>query len=171
MARIIWDCDGVLRALSEQVVAECCPGTPIDTWNFKDSNGHNIYYHIEKDLTILERCKPTKYFHVPMLFPNFEIWTVQPEHWRKHTMKWIKRVYYKEEGYMMGIKVNFFDSPEQKYQRLQEEQDVWSIEDSPNFPSYDRVILIHQEYNKQANAGVRTCDPKALEMMIARRLG
>lgn len=168
--KIVFDLDGVLRDLQGTVIGECCPevGDPL-VWRWKDKDRHDIFWHVGHDLPILTRCRPTKYYRVPMNFPDFEIWTVQPKSWRPHTEKWIRKVYHEQEGYLMPIKVVYFESSKEKIAMLNMQPETWLVEDSPNLPSYERVILIHTAYNKHKDAPVRTCDAVALGMMIAKR--
>jgi hypothetical protein len=156
--KIVWDLDGVLRDLSGYVAKlRGCPYPK--TWN-ADYGGKDIYECIDENLNILVDAPPTAYLKIMKKhFSNPEIWTSQKDSWKQPTMDWIR------EHVGKDFDVHFLRC-EEKEAKLAKKEDVLLVEDTPNFKSYDRVLLIDRPYNQGVVGAVRIFGTKHLNNMV-----
>lgn len=139
---IYWDLDGVLRDLSKSVHG----GKIAKTWWQKDKNGHNLIEAINKDLSILESAKPTKYLNVALWQKSVDIISCQPMSWRPGTTRWVER-------HIPNAKIRYVLDPNEKFNIIDE--DDYLIEDSPNLHDYHNIILIDRPYNENIISDIR----------------
>jgi len=156
--KIVWDLDGVLRDLSGHIM-RLHGGHYPDSWDYIFENGMGVIDNVNADLDILVNAPPTAYLSVlKKQVERTEIWTCQPEHWRRNTMMWIS----KHIGMECDIR---YLTCEQKEEELKADGDIILIEDSPKFKVYDRILLIDRPYNQRVNA-MRIYGTKNLTNMI-----
>ena len=156
--KIVWDLDGVLRDLNGHLV-KLYGGEYPTTWDHS-YNGRSIYDCIDDDLNILINAPTTAYFNVmKQHFPSPEIWTNQNENWKYPTMEWIKKHIGRD------FEVHFLNC-EEKEKRLAEKEDTLLVEDSPNFKSYNRILLIDRPYNQEVRGAVRIFGTKHLNNVV-----
>ena len=161
--KIVWDLDGVLRDLNGHLM-HLYGGEYPTKWDFT-YNGKSIYECIDENLDILHQAPPTAYFNVmKQHFRIPEIWTSQKEHWRDNTLRWL--------GKHIGelFEVRFLDCGE-KEARLRKLGDTVLIEDSPNFKSYENILLIDRPYNQEVKGAIRIFGTKHLNNMVEVTLG
>ena len=129
--RFVFDLDGVIRNLHKQVVGIIPP-----VWDYYTKDGKDIVQLIEENPYSLVDSQPTPYYSVIKKYAKeypISIWTAQPEHWRKYTLKWIESHFsYAELNDVLWL------MPEKKYELLNYplQSDVILVEDYPRFPSY-----------------------------------
>jgi len=157
--KIVYDLDGVLRDLNAYLYDKYCVPDP-QAWVW-EHRGMNIYDWAKFDeLKILTDAPKTKYFDTIMKYsPTPEIWTNQPVGWQGKTLEWIYR-YIGE-----GCKIKFLTG-EEKRERLDFLTDTMLVEDSPNFASYKRIILIDQAYNQHNMVYYRVKTPGELNALL-----
>ena len=155
--KVAFDLDGVLRELSLHLVDFYgCPYP--EQWDFQ-WNGKSFY-------KLVDECDAIRYAPVTSyawaLSCTGTIWTSQPTKWRGKTKKWI------DDNLGKHINVVYFNNPEDKFQCLQDNKDYVLVEDYPNFPNYNRIILIDRPYNQNVNATVRVHNINELQKEIER---
>ena len=157
--KIVWDLDGVLRDLNGYLVHLYGGRYPTE-WKFTYGNGKSIYECINNNLSILTKAPPTAYLNVLLNHYRYpEIWTSQAKKWQARTTRWIVN--------HLGSKCDIhFLKCEEKEARLREEEDTLLIEDSPNFKSYDRILLLDRPYNQEVKGAVRIYGTKHLNNII-----
>ena len=145
--RIAWDLDGVLRELNIYLQKKYNIPYP-KKWGW-EHEGKNIFDWAKQDnYEICFKAPPTEYVEIYRIFTKgSEIWTCQPELWRKNTLKWIKK-------YLGNCKVKFLTT-EEKREELDKNTDCLLVEDNPNFKNYDRILLIDRPYNRRIKNVVR----------------
>lgn len=140
--KIVWDLDGVLRDLNGYLMHLHGGDYPTE-WNFKYGNGKDIFECINENLDILVNAPPTAYCAVMKgHFDCPEIWTSQPDNWQAPTTQWI------HTHIGSNCVVKFLKSAE-KENLLRVHEDIILVEDTPNFSSYERVLLIDRPYNQK----------------------
>jgi hypothetical protein len=163
MIKFVWDIDGVLRNLYPIVRRKFNLWSP-DTYEAWDEKGYNIYELAKKDnYRFLLEAKPTKYFEIIKRFSYCqnrptEVWSWQPEDWRPHTIKWLKR--HLKEYKTVWLR------PEEKYDRLKQEKNTVLVDDYPLHICYDNILLIDQKYNKKVNCKDRIKTVKDLRRKL-----
>ncbi|MCX5657958.1 MAG: hypothetical protein NTZ48_07080 [Candidatus Omnitrophica bacterium] len=138
--RIAWDLDGVLRDLYGYLNHKL--GIPYQKDWFWKYQGKDIFDWIEQDNFLPLIYAPTTdyYWIVKHCFDKPEIWTCQPELWKPKTEIWIKH-------HFEDCEVHYL-STEEKRQKLDDNPDMWLVEDSPNFSHWDRILLIDTPHNR-----------------------
>ena len=152
--RIAFDLDGVLRDLNAYLNQRLdIPYQDDWFWRFKDKD---IFDWIKDDHYLCLVYAPiTEYFvTIAKRISHFEIWTCQPEPWRKYTKLWITA--------NIGECTKYYLDTKQKRERLDKNPDIYLVEDSPNFSNYDRIILIDRLYNHHVDAAIRIKHPNEL---------
>lgn len=156
---VVWDLDGVLRDLNGHLMHLYGGEYPTE-WNFKYGNGKTIYECIDENLAILVEAPPTAYLRTCLQHYNSpEIWTSQPEPWQPLTKHWIK------QHIGEGCTIRFLRC-EEKEEELRKDESILLVEDTPNFKSYDRVLLIDRPYNQTVKGAVRIFGTKHLNNML-----
>jgi len=152
--KIVFDLDGVLRDLCFYLNQKFDVPYPRD-WFWKHK-GKDIFDWIKEDrYSCLLYAPITEYFlPISKTTEHFEIWTCQPEDWRKYTKLWIIA--------NIGDCTKHYLDTKQKRERLDREPNTYLVEDSPNFSNYDRIILIDRPYNRHVKASIRIKTPKEL---------
>ena len=156
--KIVWDVDGVIRNLGIVHKRFNIPKTMDWHWIYKDKD---IYGWVKEDYSVLINASPTKYLDVLKESNNgsvIEFWTYQPPDWKPYLKQWLNK-YFKK--YIIR-----YLKPDQKYKRLQKHKNVILVEDYPNYPSYDRIILIDRYYNKDTKATIRITSKKQLKNLL-----
>lgn len=156
MKKIVVDLDGVLRNLG--IIFDKLNISTPTTWFWKHQN-KDIYDWVAIDYNILLKAKPTKFFPIIKKYygkDTIEIWSHQPKDWQPYTKQWIKK-------YIKNKVIIHWFTTDQKYKELKKRKNTILIEDSPNFPSYEQIILIDEPYNQKAKAKIRVRTPKQLE--------
>jgi len=157
--KIVFDLDGVLRDIDNYLVDKYNVPYPTEwDWKYK---GKDFWWYANKDNDMLViNSKPTEYLDtIKKYCKSLEIWTCQPERWRKNIKKWV----YNNLG--SNIKL-FFLSTKEKRIRLDKETDTVLVEDNPNFTSYERILLIDRPYNKKVKTKNRIRNPKQLAKVL-----
>ena len=156
--RIVWDLDGVIRDLNGYIV-HLYGGKYPTVWDCTCGNGKNIYTTINENIDILRDSPPTAYCKILKRHYTYpEFWTSQPKLWQEHTKWWLDK-------YIGAYKVRFLKC-EEKEAELRKDNDTILIEDSPNFKSYDRIILIDRPYNQQVKGAIRVFGTKHLNNLL-----
>ena len=157
--KIVFDLDGVIRDLSGHIAqVRKCPYPNV--WDY-DYAGKTIYECINENLDFLLTAPPTAYKAVMLThFPHPEIWTSQPEGWRVNTMKWVT----KHLG--AGCVVCFMTTEEKEKKLRDEDEKVILIEDSPNFGSYDNILLIDRPYNQGVRKAMRVYGTRHFDNLL-----
>ncbi len=160
---LIFDLDGVLRDLAGYLNAKFNIPYPQE-WFWK-YQGKDIYQWIKEDNYYTLIYAPiTKYFFTIMELVNeLEIWSYQPEDWRRHTEQWLKH------NITKPYRIEYL-ATEEKRKKLDQRPDCFLIEDSPNFSSYERIILINEPYNKEIKDVIRIYNPEQLREWIIENL-
>ena len=154
---LIFDLDGVLRHLHITVF-----GKDAETYSHVDENGNNIFYHIEKDLSILESAIATEYYEVVKDLPVVYILTSQPPHWRIHTTNWIADHFPNGNAY-----VCYVDNPDEKLTLLEKYPNAILVEDYPKYNDYSKIALVTHPYNKHVSGQRVTINsPDDMKKMI-----
>lgn len=157
MSKIIFDLDGVLRDIISYLIKRYDIKEPIEKWYWKH-NGEDIYELIKKDgYEALTNAEPTNY--LKSIIKNFdflEIWTNQPDEWLPYTNKWIDESIRKN----IDCEINILNS-EQK-EELLEYNDIYLVEDYPNFKNYENIILVDRLYNRNVECKHRVKNGKEL---------
>jgi len=160
--KIVFDLDGVLRNLYPIVRRKYGLWSPskYEDW---DDKGYNIYDLVEKDYSILENAKPTKYIKEVQKYSNknkygIEIWSHQPEDWIKPSTKWLNKYFTNFTPYWLN--------PKEKLERLKKEKNTILVEDNPNLKNYNRIWLISQKYNENIKCDIRIRTVKELRRML-----
>ncbi|MCK4259662.1 MAG: hypothetical protein KAX49_11830 [Halanaerobiales bacterium] len=155
--KIVFDLDGVLRDLTGTLVRECNVPYP-QTWYWRyDSKKMQDY--IKGDFTLLSRASPTEYLDViKKYFNTIEIWSNQLKDWIEPTHQWLDKYIPSYELYILNSKG--------KYKRLSSEPNTILVEDYPNFPNYDKIILIDRLYNRKTEAIWKIKYPRELDMLL-----
>jgi phosphoglycolate phosphatase-like HAD superfamily hydrolase len=158
--KIVFDVDGVLRNLYPVVRRKFGLWSPNNYFDW-DKKGINIYDLVKKDYNILVEAKPTRYIKfIQELHEKeaIELWSWQPDDWIPYTRKWLGK--YFNKWLPLWLK------PDEKFKQLLKEPNTYLVEDNPNFPNYDRVILIDQKYNRNVKAKHRVKNVKELKAKI-----
>ena len=144
---IVFDLDGVMRDLLGYICYKFS-ALPPDKWDWKHNN-KNIFQLIkEDDYRALVDSHTTEYFSTIKKFTEApEIWTDQPERWKKRTSLWL-------DNHLDTYTIKYLNNKE-KRERLDEYKDTWLVEDSPNFTNYERIILIDKTYNQDVDCPIR----------------
>lgn len=157
--RMVFDLDGVIRDLNGYLMHLHGGDYPTE-WNFTYGNGKSIFECVADDLDILVNAPPTAYCAVMKgHYSCPEIWTSQPDAWRANTTRWIN------DHIGTDCTIHFL-SGEEKEERLRADEELLLVEDSPNFKSYDRIVLIDRPYNQKVKNAVRIYGTKHLNNMI-----
>ena len=154
--KIFCDVDGVLRYLDRLVL-----GCDADTWDQTNTRGHNVVRAICKDPVLAAIPQPTEYLAVINDMFHGEtvhLLTSQPTLWQPYTELWLSL--YLRPKYDIIYSV----SPAHKLRCMGPED--WLIEDSPQFTSYDQIVLIDKKYNSFVYAPVRVRTPEELRDVI-----
>lgn len=155
MNKIIWDLDGVLRDFNIYFFNKYkkpYPQSYNEVWQNK-----NLVQWIEDDKFALINSPITEHVQIAKKYLPIEIWSSQYSHWLELTNEWlINNV----------IHFKFIQkSPQQKEKDL-ENLNGFLIEDSPNFRSYDKIILIDRPYNQHIKVKFRIHNMKQLDNLI-----
>jgi len=152
--RLVFDLDGVLRDLYAYLNTKFnVPYSESWIWRYQNKD---IFDWIREDrYSCLVYAPITEYFlPINRIIEHLELWTCQPETWRKYTKLWITA--------NIGDCAKHYLDTAQKRAKLDEEPDTFLVEDSPNFANYDRIILIDRPYNQSVKADIRIKSPKEL---------
>jgi len=156
--KVVWDLDGVLRDINGHIMKLYGGGYP-DKWEFLNGSGKNVVDTINANMDILIESPPTAYLHVlKKHYPYPEIWTAQPPEWRENTLKWI-------QVHIGHCEIRFL-RPSEKQKELKKIGDTIIIEDSPNFKSYENVLLIDRPYNQEVEHVARIYGTKHLNNVL-----
>ncbi len=151
MYKIVFDIDETVRALGAEIHKRFkIPYSLRGTW-WTTYKGLNFYDWVAKDYSVLYEAPTTKYYKIIKSFRNgslIEFWSHQPKEWQPHTISWLAK-HFGDEFY-----VRFLDR-EEKYRELKKNKNIILVDDSPFFPSYNRIWLIDQPYNKNIKCLVR----------------
>ncbi len=158
--KIVWDLDGVIRDLNGHLMH--LHGGPYPTkWDFCYNN-KSIYDCVNENLDVLYDSPPTAYYNVLKgHYKRPEFWTSQPKAWRDNTTRWLDKYARYADGYVVR-----WLKCEEKEERLREDENILLVEDSPNFKSYDRIILIDRPYNQSVKTAIRVFGTKHLNNLI-----
>lgn len=161
MVKIVTDLDGVLRDLMAYINSRWEVKNP-ESWNWT-VDGKNIFDLAKEFPEILFLSPKTPYFETIVKFykpGKVPIWSAQPEDWKILTKAWCDK----------HIGIDKYDleflKPEEKYQRLLDNPNTLLIEDSPNFPKYDQIILIDTIQNEKNKAKIRVKTNKELQEVL-----
>lgn len=152
--RLVFDVDGVLRDINAYLNQRL--GVPYpQEWFWKHQDKDIFDWVREDNYGCLIYAPITEYFvTISKRINHFELWTCQPEDWRAYTKLWITA--------NVGRCTKFYLDTKQKREKLNKEPNTYLVEDSPNFSSYDRIILIDRPYNQHINASIRIKHPNEL---------
>lgn len=156
---VYFDIDGVLRDLCAAAGI-----SPVE-WNCK-IDGLSFIEYFSKRTDLLESAPWTEYF-VPTAFYNnyiapIELLSTQPTNWIQHTTLWVVKCF---ETFNIDPKITFTSD---KYSVLNEGDLL--IEDNPNLPNYDQLLLIDRPYNRKIEkTHTRIYTPAQLIQEILRR--
>lgn len=155
--KIVFDLDGVLRDLSGHVAKNNACSYP-KKWDEK-YNGKDIFECVNENPNLLLSAPPTGYLKIAMKhFDSLEIWTHQLDHWKENTLKWIHR--------NVGEKTTTYFLEGTVKQERAKSQNLVLIEDSPNFTSYEDILLIDRPYNQEVKGVMRVFGPRHLDNLI-----
>ena len=156
MPRIVFDLDGVLRDIISYL--EKIYNIPtIEKWYWEHDNKDINKLVKEDGYKALIEAEPTDY--LKSIIKNFgylEIWTNQPDEWLPYTYRWINdniRRY-------VNCEISILNS-EQK-EELLDYNDVYLVEDYPNFRDYENIILVDRPYNRNVICKHRVKNGKEL---------
>ena len=156
--RIVWDLDGVIRDLNGYII-HLYGGKYPKVWDYICGNNKNIYQTINENIDILREAPPTAYYKVLKKHYTYpEFWTSQPKHWQPHTSYWLTK-------HIGAHKVRFLKCAEKEVE-LRKDNDIVLIEDSPNFKSYDNIMLIDRPYNQEVKGAIRIFGTKHLNNLL-----
>lgn len=138
--RLVWDLDGVLRDLNEYLSFKF--GVPYPQEWFWRYKGKDIFEWIEQDLYApLVYSPATEYERiVKWNFEHPEIWTCQPDKWIPFTKLWL-------DNHFDEYTVHYLTNKEKRLW-LDNNPEIWLVEDNPLFSSYERILLIDRPYNR-----------------------
>ena len=133
---------------------------------YKFTIRHWDYFYKGKDFWIMADespevwtdAPPSEYYSIIKQYKPLEFWSVQKIEHKDATIKWMNK-------YFDKYKIKFFKDFEHKYKELQK-RNVILIDDFPNFPSYEKIILIDTNYNKSTKAKIRIKTPEQLEKYL-----
>jgi hypothetical protein len=149
MQKVVFDLDGVLRDIISYLKIKYNI-KEIKQW-YWEHGGKDIYALIREDnYNALTKAKPTEYLRsIIKNFNYIEIWTNQPNDWLPYTNSWINNNITKYID--CGIRVMDSIKKEKKIYN----EDIYIVEDYPNFNNYDNIILVDREYNKGVDCKYR----------------
>lgn len=157
--KIVFDLDGVLRDL-HGYLGEHYGIPPPNDWGWEYENKDIFAWAVKDKFRLLRSSPKTEYYDIILrYYPTPEIWTHQPEEWKKATAAWIKQYL----GYDCVIR---FLTNQEKRERLDLHTDTLLVEDNPNFTHYDRIVLVTRSYNKKIRTKCRVSNPKQLERIF-----
>jgi len=158
--KIVFDLDGVLRDINFGLFKKYLIPYPKEWfWTYK---GRDIFDWMEFDeFDIIQNCNPTEYLKIVKKHFNgdVEIWTSQPEEWIPFTKEWI----HKNIGKTCKV---LFLSNEEKRDKLDKNNDILLVDDSPCFKNFINVITIDRPYNRLIEVNKRLCSPQELDNFI-----
>ena len=157
--RVVWDADGVIRDLIS--VLEQKYQFTVRHWSFS-YNGKDFWDMAKETPKLFLNAPVTEYYSIIKQCKCPTFWTVQREENKADTIKWLNKHFPK-------YKVRFFKDFEHKYKAVQK-SNVILIDDFPNFPSYENIILIDRNYNKETHAPIRVTTPKKLQIVLDKYL-
>lgn len=159
--KVVFDVDGVVRNLGYVTEYFKIPKLKDWCWKYKSKD---IYGWVKMNYNLLVECPSTKYLDVIKEYKNgskLEFWSYQPKDWRPYTLKWLK------SRFGNDFKIRYL-KPLEKYARLQKCKDTILVEDYPEFPNYDRIVLIDRYYNKHSPAKIRIKTKEELKDFLTR---
>jgi hypothetical protein len=162
MMRLVFDIDGTVRDLNKGLRSRYKNIKGPKIWDWSDDKGQGVYEYVSKDFTVLEDAPPTKYVPVIQKWLNgnsIEFWSNQPDNWKKHTNVWLSK-------YFKNYKIEYLTPLEKEYKLLTSEEFILLFDDYPKFRCYDRIIVVDQEYNRQADSILRLKTTKELEKVL-----
>jgi len=140
---IFFDLDGVIRDLCGAVFKN-----EPENWEWEEE-GEDLYTKVSRDLSALERAKPTEYYPLVLSLGFVFILSSQPKEWRIFTTRWLDFWFNQNEAFTSSggeMYYRFVDSPRDKL-RIIRPGDVL-VEDYPYFNDYSQIILIDRKYNR-----------------------
>ena len=162
---IVWDLDGVIRALFKSFRERF--NIPDGVYGYNSTDlflGKTIYEWAKEDYSFIYKSDPTEYLDTIKECTNgskIEIWSHQPDDWIKYTKKWLNT-------YLKGKYIIKYLTPEEKYRKLKDNPNYFLVEDSPRFPCYDRIVLIDREYNREIKPFIRIKSKEELKIFLER---
>ena len=155
--KLAFDLDGVLRDINAYLNDKYnIPYPKIWFWKHKNKD---IFAWVKEDYyRALVYAPITEYFLPIYKWLNgnkIEVWTCQPEEWRKYTRLWLLNHF--GEDYQ----IHYLNTKE-KRERLDEHKEFYLFEDNPLFSSYERILLIDRSYNQHIKAQYRIKNKKDL---------
>lgn len=145
--KLVFDLDGVLRLLYPRLWKKYKIPWPREyIWTYKNKN---IYEWVKQDkYKAVRNGIPTQFLSIVkkhIAIP--EIWTYQPEDWRKYTIEWLNM-------HIGKYNIKFYTT-EQKREALDMDRDIILVEDCPLFTNYEQIALIDYSYNRDVNTAYR----------------
>lgn len=157
--RIAYDLDGVLRHIHQFLQEQYDVPDP-QTWDWVYKRKNVFDWCKEENYRCLREAPVTEYFNTILKFNRRpEIWTAQPELWKKPTREWIRKHIGK---YSKVIYLSTAD----KRKELDKQKDMILVEDNPNMTHYDRILLISRPYNQKVKTNFRIKSPKELDIAL-----
>ena len=157
--KFIYDIDSVVREIHKPIEEKF--NFKIKHWSYI-YKGKDFWDMINTMPEIWLNASPTEYYPIIKEQKDLEFWTVQREENKESTINWLNKHFPK-------YKVKFFKDFEHKYKAVQK-NNVILIDDFPNFPSYESIVLIDRNYNKNTHAKIRVTTPKKLQIVLDKYL-
>ncbi len=155
MSKVYWDLDGVLREFGTYVL-----GYEPSYWDAINKDGKTVIELVNERPEICLECPESKYLPIVNEYlDKITIMTNQLPSWIPFTDKWLNN------HIQIQYEVIYTKNPGDKLARLKEGDIL--VEDFPNFPCYDNIVLIDRTYNKHVSAPLRISTISDLKKFIS----